>query len=270
VSNRQPSEGGGPKLKVASPPKTSNAPEKPGYGIDEPRTIIELGAAGILSVVVGLLIAIYTSSSNPRAAEAALLVGPAMGFLILVVAVLLFWSSRLGKVREMTRIVANIPWGGEEVVLDLGCGRGLAAVLAAKKLQGGHAVGVDVWSKARISGNDPRSLLANADLEKVRSKVSAVKGLSAQLPLADRSVDVILSASAVHHLVPRRQREGLFMEMSRVLKEGGRIGILDAGNGNQYSAILNKIGMRDIEMHRLRFSAFPPFHVVLARKPYAE
>ena len=270
MSTGQPSKGGAPKLRITNPLRATNPTSRTGYGIDEPRTIIELGAAGILSVVVGLVIAVYTSSTDARAAEAALLVGPAMGFLILVVAVLLFWSSRLGKVKEMTRIVGNIQWGGEEVVLDLGCGRGLAAVLAAKKLQGGYAFGVDVWSKARLSGNDPRSVLANADHEKVRSKVSAVKGLSAQLPLADRSVDVILSASAVHHLVPRRQREGLFMEMSRVLKDGGRIGILDAGNGNQYTAILNKIGMRDIEMHRLRFSSFPPFHVVLARKPYAE
>jgi ubiquinone/menaquinone biosynthesis C-methylase UbiE len=169
----------------------------------------------------------------------------------------------------MARIVNDIPWGGEEVVLDLGCGRGLAAVLAAKRLRAGYALGVDVWSKARVWGNDPHSVLANAAQQKVESRVSAVKGSSAQLPLARASVDVILSGVAIHHLVRRRQRESLFREMARVLKEGGRIGILDAGNGNEYSAILNKIGMRDIEMHRLRFSGFPPFHVVLARKPYS-
>ena len=58
--------------------------------------------------------------------------------------------------------------------------------------------------------------------------------------------------------------------MTRVLKEGGRVGILDAGNGNEYSAFLQEMGMRDVEMHRLRFSSFPPFHVVIARKPYSE
>jgi SAM-dependent methyltransferase len=243
---------------------------KIGYGIDDPRTIIELLVAGVLSVIVGVLIANYTSSSDPRAAETALLVGPSVGFLILVVAVLLFWSSRLGKVREMTRIVANIPWGGGEVVLDLGCGRGLATVLAAKRMRSGHVIGMDMFSKARVWGNDPHSVLANAAQEKVEARVSAVKGSSAHMPLASGSVDVILSGLAVHYLVPRRQREGLFLEMARVLKEGGRIGILEAGNGNEYSDILNKIGMRDVEMHRLRFSSFPPFHVVIARKPYAE
>jgi SAM-dependent methyltransferase len=242
---------------------------KTGYGIDDPRTIIELVAAGILSVIVGVLTASYTSSTNPRAAETALLVGPGVGFLIMVVAVLLFWSGRLGRVREMTKIVNNIPWGGGEVVLDLGCGRGLATVLAAKKLKAGYVLGVDVWSKARVWGNDPYSVWANAAQEKVESRVSVVKGSPAQIPLANEAIDVILSGSAVHHLANRGHREGLFIEMARVLKQGGRIGILDAGNGNEYFAILNKIGMRDVEMHRLRFSGFPPFHVVLARKPYA-
>jgi ubiquinone/menaquinone biosynthesis C-methylase UbiE len=143
-------------------------------------------------------------------------------------------------------------------------------VLAAKRLRTGYAVGVDLFSSARVWGNDPRSVLANAAQEKVESRVSALRGSAVRLPLANRSVDVILSGAAVHHLAPRAQREGLFLEMARVLKDGGRIGILDAGNGNEYSAILNKIGMRDIAMHRMRFSGFPPFHVVLARKPYSD
>ena len=250
------------------PSSPDHALGKKGFGIDEPRTLIELFTAGILSVFVGLIISAYTSTSNPRAAETAILVGPAVGFLILVVAVALYWSSRLGKVREVTRMVNNLPWGGDEVVLDLGCGRGLATVLAAKKLEAGIAIGLDLWSKTRVSGNDPKSVFANATSAGVDSKVAAVKGASIQLPLASKSVDVVLSGLAVHHLASRKRREELFAEMERVLKDGGRIGILDAGNGHEYSAILAKLGLRDVQMHRLRFSSFPPFHVVLARKPY--
>jgi SAM-dependent methyltransferase len=241
-----------------------------GYGIDDPRTIAELVIAGVLAVAVGVLISAYTAASDPRMAATALLVGPGVGFLIMVVAVALYWSSRLGKVREMTKMVNNLPWGGEEVVLDLGCGRGLATVLAAKRLKTGYALGVDTWPKARLSGNDPRSLWANARNEGVEPLVAAVKGAALHLPLADSSVDILLSGVSVHHFAARRNREAVFKEMIRVLKEGGRIGILDAGNGNEYSALLDKLGMRDVEMHRLRFSSFPPFHVVQARKPYRE
>jgi len=243
---------------------------KTGYGIDEPRTLVELLSAGILAVAVGIIISAYTGKSSPRTAEVALIGGAGVGFLILVVMAALYWSSRLGKTREMTKMVSGIPWGGEEVVLDLGCGRGLATIMAAKKLEAGYAVGADMWYKARVSGNDPRSVLANAARENVGPRVAAVKAASAQLPFADGSFDVVLSGVAIHNLAPRRHRDVLFAEMARVLKAGGRVGILDLGNGNEYSALLQGLGMRDIEMHRLRFSSFPPFHVVLARKPYSE
>jgi len=258
----------GPAL-AGAPHELKRPRGKTGYGIDDPRTIAELLIAGVLAVAVGIIISAYTAASSPRTADAALIGGPGVGFLILVVMVALFWSSRLGKPREMTKLVNSIPWGGEEVVLDLGCGRGLATVMAAKKLQAGYAVGVDTWSKARVSGNDPLSVLANATRESLGQKVFAVKAQSVQLPFADQSVDVIVSGVALHHLVPRRQRRPLFAEMTRVLKEGGRVGILDAGNGIEYSALLQDLGMRDVEMHRLRFSSFPPFHVVMARKPYS-
>jgi SAM-dependent methyltransferase len=259
---------GGASGRIAKQPKRTVG--KTGYGVDEPRTLAELLIAGVLAVAVGIIISAYTASSNPRTADAALIGGPGVGFLILVVAAALYWSSRLGKTREMTKVVNSIPWGGEEVVLDLGCGRGLATVMTAKKLEAGYAVGVDTWPKARLSGNDPHSVLANAGEEKVGAKVFAVKAQSTQLPLADKSVDAIISGVAIHHLVPRKQRETLFAEMTRVLKDGGRVGILDAGNGNEYSALLQRMGMRDVEMHRLRFSSFPPFHVVYGRKPYSE
>ena len=250
--------------------KPKRSPGKTGYGVDDPRTLAELLVAGVLAVAVGIIISAYTASTSPRTADAALIGGPGVGFLILVVAAALYWSSRLGKSREMAKVINGIPWGGDEVVLDLGCGRGLATVMAGRKLEKGYAVGIDTWSKARVSGNDPLSVLANAAHEQIGTKVYAVKAVGTQLPLADQSVDVIVSGGAVHSLVPRKHRETLFTEMTRVLKDGGRVGILDAGNGNEYSAILQKLGMRDVEMHRLRFSSFPPFHVVMARKPYSE
>jgi len=249
-------------------PGKRKARGRTGYGVDEPRMIAQLGVAGALCAAVGVLISVYTISSSPKAADTAIIVGPGVGFLIFVVAAALYWSSRLGKGREMSKIVNDIPWGGEEVVLDLGCGRGLAMVMAAKRLTTGYALGIDTWSSARLSGNDPRSIGANAEHEGVESRVSAARGFSAQLPLADRSVDVILSGVALHHLVPRKQRKALFAEMARVLKDGGRVGILDAGNGPEYSTLLNRTGLRDVELHRIRFAGFPPFHIVLARKPY--
>jgi arsenite methyltransferase len=241
---------------------------KIGYGIDEHRTIYLLTTAGIVSVIAGFVVSAYTAPTDPQEARLGLLVGPAVGGLIFSLAALLFWSSRSGKEREMEKLIQRIPFGGEEFVLDVGCGRGLGMVKAASKLRSGLSVGVDTWSASHLSGNDPKSIWTNAEAEKVVNKVVAVMAVPTSLPIADKSVDILVSAVALHRIVKKKERPALFAEMARVLKEGGRIGILDAGNGNLYSTLMQDNGLRDIEMHRMRFSGFPPFHVVLARKPY--
>ena len=42
---------------------------------------------------------------------------------------------------------------GEEKVLDVGCGRGLLAIGAAKRLKAGKVTGIDVWNPEVLSGN---------------------------------------------------------------------------------------------------------------------
>ena len=241
---------------------------KLGYGIDEPRSIVELAVAGGMAVAIGFVIAFYTIENDPDIARLGLLVGPGVGFLVLAVAAALYWSSQQGKVVQMTRMISDIPWGGGEVVLDLGCGRGLGMVLAGKRLKRGVALGLDLWKKGHLSGNDPSSIWANAAKERVEDKVVPLKGDLSNIPLADKSVDVVLSALSLHRLIRKKERAGAFSEISRVLKDGGRIGILDAGNGAEYARVLRGLGMIDISVNRLRFSSFPPFHIVIARKPY--
>jgi ubiquinone/menaquinone biosynthesis C-methylase UbiE len=198
----------------------------------------------------------------------ALIVGPAVGFLLFAVAIALYYSSRQGKITEVRKVVSDIPWGGDEVVLDLGCGRGLGMVFASRRLDGGYSVGVDLWRRSHLSGNDPKSIWANASEEGVQDRVYPVKADLSHLPFAGSSVDVILSATSLHRLVKRKERQAAFGEMARVLNYGGRIGIVDTGNGGDYASLLRSQGMTDVVVRRLRFSSFPPLHVVLARKPF--
>jgi SAM-dependent methyltransferase len=247
----------------------ATAKGKIGFGIDEPMSIIELLVAGGLSILVGFEIAVYTIQTAPDLARLGLLVGPGVGFLVLAVSAALYWSSRQGKVTEMSKLVADIPWGGNEVVLDLGCGRGLGMVLASKRLEGGYSVGVDLWQRSHLTGNHPSSIWANAAREGVENRVAPVKADTVSLPLANSSVDVVLSALSLHRLIKKKDRIVAFKEIARVLKQGGRIGIIDAGNGGEYSKVLREVGLGDISVRRIRFSSFPPFHVVMARKPFS-
>jgi arsenite methyltransferase len=251
-----------------SPSAPSSKEGKVGYGIDEPRSIVELLVAGCSSVIVGLAVSVYSASINPDIVRLAVIVGPAVGFLLFAVAIALYYSSRQGKITEMRKVVSDIPWGGDEVVLDLGCGRGLGMVFASRRLDGGYSVGVDLWRRSHLSGNDPKSIWANASKEGVQERVYPVKADPSHLPFAGSSVDVILSASSLHRLVRRKERQAAFGEMARVLKYGGRIGIVDAGNGGDYASLLRSHGMTEVVVRRLRFSSFPPLHVVSARKPF--
>ena len=80
----------------------------------------------------------------------------------------MFWGSKVGKLRLRDKIIASIPWRGDEQVLDVGCGHGLMLLAVAKRLQSGRAIGIDIWSQVDQADNNPESTLANARIEGCR------------------------------------------------------------------------------------------------------
>jgi SAM-dependent methyltransferase len=98
----------------------------------------------------------------------------------------------------------------DERVLDLGCGSGNAALLAAE-----HS--------GQVTGVDPASRLleiARAQAVGEGKKVTFLPGEAASLPVGDSAMDVILSVFALI-FVP--DPGAAAAEMSRVLAPGGRI-----------------------------------------------
>jgi len=112
--------------------------------------------------------------------------------------------------------IAPIPQ--RATVLDIGCGAGMDLLLAARRIgPDGRAIGVDVTGAMRDRAT---AGAAACGLDNVEVKA----GDATQLPVADRSVDVVIS-NGVLNLVP--DKPPAVAEIARVLKPGGRVQIAD-------------------------------------------
>jgi ubiquinone/menaquinone biosynthesis C-methylase UbiE len=159
------------------------------------------------------------------------------------------WDSKFGKVRERERLLDFLTWTGRERVLDVGCGRGLLLIGAAKRLTtggGGSAAGIDLWQEEDLSGNRPEATLENASLEGVADRIEVHTADMRQIPFPDGSFDTVLSMNAIHNIYSAPGRAKAIAEICRVLKPGGTVLIVDVRHIRQYAAALRAGGCTSV------------------------
>jgi SAM-dependent methyltransferase len=237
---RERNEIGLPSVFGAEPPMA----RKPDYGQDSPAIVAGLLAASGLAFVIAL--------SAPRfLALPVRWIGVAGGIYFLQGALGMAYYSRVGKVRLRERLLDAIPWKGDERVLDVGCGRGLLLVAAARRLTTGRATGVDLWIPGAVSGNHPQAVLENAALEGVADRVEVKEGDARQLPFPDASFDVVLSNFVLHEVKTREERGKIVREVVRVLRPGGRLLLVDFIFTKDCTQMLREAGARDAVRSRI-------------------
>ena len=108
-------------------------------------------------------------------------------------------------------VVADLRVGPGDIVLDLACGTGDFAALAAAR--GARVVALD-FAGGMLASAQERSL----------PRTDLVRGDALRLPLADGSVSVAVSGFALRNFVAIAP---VLAELARVLRPGGRLGLLE-------------------------------------------
>ena len=235
---------------------------KPDYGLDAPGDVRKLLVRGGTLVALGVVLLI-ANGPNPIGS-----ISLSVGITFLIVGAVMIWSSRVAKPRMRDRLLDLLPWRGDEKVLDVGCGRGLLLIGAAKRLtKAGKAIGVDVWRSEDLSDNGPEATIANAKAEGVDNRVKIETGDARKLPVADATIDTVLSSLVLHNIPTREDRVQALSEIARVLKPGGRVAILDILHTAQYAKELQRRGFADVQLSGLNLLWCLPTRYVTARKP---
>jgi len=252
---------------LANPSKPEHGPD---YGLDAPVIVNRMFSRGAWFLGIGLLMYFINHADYPQPSANILSVLGSIGVTFLLVGAIMVWSSRVAKLKLRDELIDSLALRGDEKVLDVGCGRGLLLIGAAKRLSsakgGGKATGIDIWSNEDLSKNSADATKQNAKLEGVSDRVRIETGDARKLVYPDANYDVVMSSLAIHNIPEKDERAQTIREMWRVLKPGGKLLIFDIFRTGEYEKTLRESGATDVEMSGMKFLWCVPGRSLLAKK----
>jgi ubiquinone/menaquinone biosynthesis C-methylase UbiE len=142
-------------------------------------------------------------------------------------------------------------------VLDVGCGTGRLTLQAGQD-----------HPQATIVGLDPDPAALERARRKARARGVAVRfdlGYAGSLAYADESIDRVLSAFVIHHLIGEERSRAL-TEMRRVLAPNGSVHLIDFGSGDDLAIDLQHAGFTTGALTRLTSCLTPRMTIIDARR----
>jgi SAM-dependent methyltransferase len=232
------------------------------YGQDMPGIIIVSTILALfLLAIAGWQFYKYAGSQSNHNLIIAIALS-SFGILLIILAITGIWSSRFGKLKLRDKVLEKLNFNGSESILDLGCGRGLLLVEAAKRIPKGKAIGADIWDQNLEYKNYPQMVLDNAEIEGVSNRIEVVTADAQSLPFSDSSFDIVMTSLMMHHV---QDINKALQEMARVVKPGGTIVIADV-NSKRFIPIFKKMGLLDIESHYATRLFLVPTYVIKGMK----
>jgi len=239
----------------------------PNYGLDGPGVVRNFALISAAGWIMALVARFYVAAKQPALATSLFGMGVSAGCWFLLNVLVMIWGSKVGKFRLRDRLLDTLTWRGDEEVLDVGCGRGLMVVAAAKRLTTGRAFGIDLWHTEDQTGSSADNARRNATLEGVGDRVEIRDGDATEIPFPSGFFDVVLSSFCIHNIYDPESRGKAISEIARVLRPGGRLILIDIRHIGEYAQMLNECGLAEVKIGGPNFMFVIPTNWVTARKP---
>lgn len=190
----------------------------------------------------------------------------------------MYYYSKQKKFQHRDRLLDLAELQPDSRVLDVGSGRGLLAIGAAKRSPAMRVTAIDIWQESDLSGNSEEALRSNIDLEEVGGRVHVYEADVRKLPFEAGSFDRIVSNLCVHNIgenlkikgkvgesYRRQERAKVLEEIARTMAPGGRAVISDFRFVDEYTANLESLGL-SVTVHGPFRDVFPPQKILIADK----
>src|SRR5699024_147053 len=218
------------------------------YGIDAPFWVFSLMIVGFVFTLLGVLKFVHPFVLG-------------YGLICLVIGLWMFFYSTIIKVAHREVILNFAQVKAEDELLDVGTGRGLIAIGAAKRAC--KVTAIDYWSKWDLAGNSRAALQANIEAENVEN-IKFLEADARDIPYADESFDVVISNFVLHNIKNKKERGKVIQEMWRVLRSNGKLVISDIGKTTASIQTLEELSHK-IEKKRFYYT-FPFSRTIIIHK----
>ena len=180
-----------------------------------------------------------------------------------------WYTAEYGQHISNNLTINNIDLGSEDIVLDIGCGSGKAARLAAKICTNGKVIGIDPSAAMiRLSNNNTDGKLINLKFK---------RGYAEKIPVANKSFTKVIAINSLHHW--QDYKKGL-IEVGRILCPGGSFFISNdivdgdtCGHGDgplekpeHIISIIQKTGFIDISLEKY-YNEETGIYLIGSKKP---
>lgn len=233
------------------------------YGFDAPAIMRNLIIVGCVLPIAGIILANFSDATWLKYVCILITV---VSCVVLIPGLSMYVYGIYGKYKMRDFVLSKINWQGNEMVLDIGTGRGVYMIGAAKKLTTGKAIGIDIWRAEDLSGNNIDNTYRNAELENVSNKVEILNEDARQLSFTDNTFDVILSMWCIHNIDDKAEQEKACQEIARVLKPNGTDLIGEFIPTHDYATYFTKARLKVISYKNYISTAFTLMWMVEVKK----